>query len=255
MSTKINIIAILFVIIIIAGSLLDKITLWWIVPALVIYLIITIAGSYFICMNYYFFSYCKGKSSSKAVAITFDDGPDTENTPEILKVLEKYNVLAAFFVTGKNVNANPHILQNIAKSGHIIGNHSYSHSKYFDVFSSRKMEKEIEATNNIINNVIGKSPLFFRPPYGVTNPLLKKAFKSVNMQSIGWSLRSLDTVLEKDKLIKKLQNNTKPGSIVLLHDTTSNIGEILETYLQWLVANGYKIVDLASFLNIEAYEK
>lgn len=255
MSTKINIIAMLFVIIVITGSLLEIITLWWIIPILVTYFSITVAGSYFICMNFYFHSYCKGKTSDKIVAITFDDGPSSENTSQILSVLEKYNALAAFFVTGKNVKQNPEILRDIDQRGHIVGNHSFSHSKYFDVFSSKNMKKEIWDTNRVIKDVIGKSPLFFRPPYGVTNPLLKKAIKFVNMYSIGWSLRSLDTVLEKGRLIKKVQRKTKPGSIVLFHDTTSNIDEILETYLQWLDVNGYKVVDLASLLNIEAYEK
>ena len=254
MNTKVNLITLLLVILIVAGSLWEIIPTFWIIPVAVIYLSVNIAGSYFICINYYFKSFCHGSSSKKAVALTFDDGPDTKNTSQLLDILQKYNVKASFFVTGKNCMENPDLLKNIFFQGHVIGNHSYTHSGTFDLFSSSKMKKEIELTNEEIKKITGKNPKFFRPPYGVTNPMLKKAFKAVNMYSIGWSLRSLDTVLGEDKLIKKLKDNTRPGDIILFHDTTKNIAKTLETYINWLLENNYKIVDLPSFLNIDAYE-
>ncbi len=254
LNIKVNFITVLIVILIVIGSQRGDVSTLWILPVAIIYILLTVAGSYFICMNYYFKSFCKGKTSEKVVAITFDDGPHNVNTLKILNVLKQKNAVAVFFVTGKNAVENPEILKSISEAGHIIGNHSYSHSGMFDLFSSSKMKEEISLTNSEIERITGKSPLLFRPPFGVTNPMLKKAFSAVQMYSIGWSLRSLDTVLEKEKLILKLKSNTRTGDIVLFHDTTNDIEEILEIYIQWLLDNGFKIIDLSTLLNIEAYE-
>jgi len=116
------------------------------------------------------------------------------------------------------------------------------------------MENELNRTTEIILQTTGKKPKLFRPPYGVTNPLLKKALKKTGLVSVGWSVRSLDTVKSTEQVLEKLKRETHPGAIILLHDTHEKIIPILTAFLPWLVQNGYRVVPLDDLLKIQAYE-
>lgn len=228
---------------------------WWIILVpVIIYLFFLIIGSVKIRYNFYFPSHCKGKADENIIAITFDDGPDEQVTRQLLDVLKKGNYPATFFCIGEKAAEHPDIIQEINNNGHLIGNHSYTHHRWFDLFSVKKMTAEIEKTNKVVEKIIDKSPLLFRPPYGVTNPSLKKAVIKSEMISIGWSLRSFDTVNNKEKVMKKLTSKTKAGDVVLFHDTDEKIIEIIEDYLDWLKSKGFKIVSLDQLFNIDAYE-
>jgi peptidoglycan/xylan/chitin deacetylase (PgdA/CDA1 family) len=217
------------------------------------YLVINIVGSANICVNYFFHSYCKANTSKKEIAITFDDGPHPEITRKLIKLLDLHNVTATFFCTGINADTHSDIISKMFSNNHIVGNHSFAHSNFFDLMSPARMLKEITDTNEVIKLIIGKTPLLFRPPYGVTNPMLGKAIKNTAMVSIGWSLRSLDTINDSEKVLTKLKDKTKAGDIVLFHDTNPNILTIIEGYLTWLQQNNYKIVSLTDLINIKAY--
>ncbi len=231
-----------------------NLSFWWLVLPLFLYLIFLIIGSIKIGLGFYFKSLCKVKTTEKIVAITFDDGPHEQVTKELIELLQKHKVPATFFCIGYNISKNKALLKKMAANGHIIGNHSYTHHRWFDLYSSKKMVAEIEATSKEIERSIGKYPILFRPPYGVTNPMLKKAVEKTGMISIGWSLRSFDTIKSVNKTFEKLKNKTKPGSVVLLHDNDLKIIPIVEEYLKWLEENNYKVVSLADLFNIEAYE-
>ena len=254
MTKKINIISVIIIVLILMGWYFEFISPYYLILIAILYLIINIIGSANIRLNYFLNSYCKSTTNKKEIAITFDDGPHPDITPKLLKLLESLKVEATFFCTGKNSLAYPELVSEIINKGHIIGNHSYSHSKFFDLFSVTKMQKEILDTNQIINSITGKSHLLFRPPYGVTNPMLRKALNYTKMISVGWSLRSFDTVRSSDKVLAKLEARTKPGDIVLFHDTNPNIITIIEDYLKWLKKNDFKVVSLTTLLNIPAYE-
>ncbi len=253
MSRRINIISVVFVTLIVVGLYFNIIDLYLLIPVALAYLIVNIVGSANICANYFFHSYCKANTSKKEIAITFDDGPHPDITPKLLKLLELHNVRATFFCTGVNADAHSAIISKLFKGNHIIGNHSFAHSNFFDLMSPARMLKEITDTNEVIKLIIGKTPLLFRPPYGVTNPMLSKAIKNTEMVSIGWSLRSLDTIYDSEKVLTKLKAKTKAGDIVLFHDTNPNIITIIEDYLKWLQQNNFKIVSLTDLINIKAY--
>jgi peptidoglycan/xylan/chitin deacetylase (PgdA/CDA1 family) len=253
-SKIINILASVLTLLIIASWYFFNISLYYLFPILISYIAVVTFGTLNISFNYFFHSYCNSNTSKKEIALTFDDGPHPDITPKLISLLNSYNIPATFFCTGKNALANSHIVESIHKNNHIIGNHSYGHSGLFDLFTSTRMHKEIVDTNEIIEKVTGRSPLFFRPPYGITNPLLRKALKKTKMVSIGWSLRPFDTVINPQKVISSLKANTKPGDIVLFHDTNPNIIAIIEDYLIWLQKNDFKIVSLTFLLNIPAYE-
>ena len=112
------------------------------------------------------------------------------------------------------------------------------------------MQMMDEATQN----VIGRSPKLFRPPYGVTNPNLKKAIVNGKYIPVGWSVRSLDTVIkDEQKLLKKVTERIKPGAVFLFHDTVDATLAILPAFLKDVRSKGYEIVRLDEMINLQAY--
>ncbi|MEE4198156.1 MAG: polysaccharide deacetylase family protein [Bacteroidales bacterium] len=208
--------------------------------------------SFNICSQAYLSTICKSGTREKKIAITFDDGPN-EYTRDVLKILDQYNIKATFFCIGKNIEKNKDILQEIDDQGHIIGNHSWSHHKWFDFFPAKKMKKDILKNAALIEHITGKRVKLFRPPYGVTNPPLKKALAGLNYQTIGWSLRSLDTISSPGKVIKKLDHKLAPGDIILFHDSREEICEILESFISLAKKKSYQFVRLDELINIKPY--
>jgi peptidoglycan/xylan/chitin deacetylase (PgdA/CDA1 family) len=218
-----------------------------------VYLIILIFGSSLIQFNYFVNSINKG--SSKGIAITFDDGPDPKLTPQILDILAKENVKASFFVIGNKIEEQKELLQRIYNEGHTVGNHSFSHTKQLTTTSTAKLKKDIANCSSAIEKIIQHKPLFFRPPFGITSPRYNRAIQQLNMKSIGWNVRSLDTkandaVTLYNKIIKKVTE----GSILLLHDTQKITIEVLPKLIKHCKDNGINIVSLPELINEKSYE-
>ncbi|MCB2195771.1 MAG: polysaccharide deacetylase family protein [Bacteroidetes bacterium] len=210
--------------------------------------------SYAICSQVYIKTHCIADTSERKISITFDDGPDPKITPQVLELLNQFNVKATFFCIGKHIEENKETLKLIDQKGHLIGNHSWSHERWFDLYPAEKMKLEIEKTNGLIFETIGKKPKLFRPPYGVTNPSLKKAIKNFDFNTIGWSIRSFDTINHVKKTVFRLKNKLKPGAIILFHDNREQITEILKPFLEFAQSENYKIVPLDELLDIKVYE-
>lgn len=186
------------------------------------------------------------KSKTSSVALTFDDGPHPENTPQILDTLAKMDAKATFFVIGEKVKKHPEILERIQKEGHTFGNHSYSHANLFPVKTPVEIERELNKTNQLIEKITGKKVQFFRPPFGVTNPRVAKGIDSSGMTAVGWSVRTFDTVAKNvQSIIDKATRSTKGGDIILLHDTENSTVEALPEILNQLRNRGI------AFENIE----
>ena len=219
-----------------------------------LWFLIVFWGSTFVASNYHVKTYCGNPlENQKKIAITFDDGPN-EMTLSVLDVLRKYNAKATFFCIGKNIETHPDILKKMIKEGHVVGNHSYSHSSFFDFYKKNKIIAEIEQTDALIESVSGLKTKLFRPPYGVTNPSIRRALKVTKHQTIGWNIRSLDGIIKNEKfLLDRIIKRIKPGGIVLLHDTSSQTVSVLEELLSFLQKNNYTVVPLEELLNIKAY--
>ena len=221
---------------------------------LVLYITALAYGSYNVRSNFYVKTISSAKIPQKQIAISFDDGPTTAYTPQILQILKENDVKAAFFCIGKRVEENETILKQVYEEGHMIGNHSYSHDLWFDLFSSKKMHEDLQMMNAATEKAIGKKPRLFRPPYGVTNPNLKKAIQQGKYTAIGWNIRSMDTVIkDAQKLLVKVTASLKPGAVVLFHDTSKSTLDILSTFIKQARENGYEIVRLDKLLNLEPY--
>jgi len=193
------------------------------------------------------------KTNEKIVFLTFDDGPNPETTEEILAILETYQIKACFFCIGDKANANPTILKKIDSSGHIIGNHTQSHKWKDTLINVSNYIKLVDSCSQAISAIIGKKPLLFRPPYGITNPTIVSAIQNLKLTIIGWNIRSFDTTsTDKSKLLSRIISRLKPGSIILLHDSQPITVSILPELIQKIHANDYKILSLLPF--IKPYE-
>ncbi len=195
---------------------------------------------------------CRGNKSKKRVALTFDDGPDPRSTPQLLDLLRAEKIPAAFFCIGKNVAAHPKLAAQIVREGHLLENHSYAHSHFTNFYSTARLQTELAQTQAVIVQASGVAPKFFRPPVGLSNPATFRAARNLDLQVIGWTIRSLDTVIrEPDKVVARVTRGLQPGAVILLHDGNIPAEKLLTTVkslLDTLRGLGYEIVRLDDLL-------
>jgi len=233
----------------------NLISFLWIVLVVLIWLILTIIGSFHIRWNYFLkANHRNDQIKENVIALTFDDGPNEIFTPKVLALLNKYQVKATFFCIGENVKNNQELLKKIVREGHLLGNHSYDHKNSFSFFSTDKVIENLEETNRIIEETVNLEVLFFRPPFGVTNPNIARAVKRLKLQTFGWSIRSLDTIAkDPEKVYHKIIKKLKKGDVVLLHDTSELSIQVLEKVLQYLDQKEIKSITLDKLFNLKAY--
>jgi peptidoglycan-N-acetylglucosamine deacetylase len=163
----------------------------------------------------------------KKIALTFDDGPDPNVTPQILDILKKYSVKATFFIIGENAQKYPALVQRIYDEGHIIGNHSFSHPDISKIGTIRT-DMELTTTERIIESTIGHGTILFRPPYAEdiepeipsqVHPLALSrdlGYVTVGMRidPNDWASPGVEKII--DRTLEAA--DAKKGNIVLLHD-------------------------------------
>ncbi len=221
---------------------------YWIL-LLILYAAIITYGSAKVNSGFFLKAFCRGDKTKKQFTLTFDDGPDPVNTPLLLDLLKKANVSATFFCIGEKLEKHPEVAAGIFKEGHIIGNHSYSHTNRFPLKSVKQIRGEILKTREIIENITGQPNIFFRPPFGVTNPRIARATKGLGFTITGWSLRSFDLSGNKsDKIASRVISKLRGGDIILLHDTSPDILRILGRLLSFAESSDYEIINLDEML-------
>jgi len=157
-------------------------------------------------------------NNKKMIALTFDDGPNGGATEKILSTLHERKVPASFFVIGANAERFPNIIKHMALEGHLIGNHTYRHSR-FDQISFGEMEKDITDGSRAIETMTGMRSCWFRPPYGINGAGLGAVCRQQGFVIAGWSLDANDwNPHPVDELVDAIVNQVTPGDIILLHD-------------------------------------
>jgi peptidoglycan/xylan/chitin deacetylase (PgdA/CDA1 family) len=221
---------------------------------IIVYLASLVYGSSYVKSGFYFKVICSADTDKKVIAISFDDGPVPGNTSEILRILREQQAEAAFFCIGSRVIQNEELCRRLRNEGHIIGNHSHSHHFWFDLFSPSRMLADLKQMDQSLRHATGLSPRFFRPPYGVTNPNLKKAVAAGSYVPIGWNIRSMDTVASDDRvMLERISKALRPGAIVLFHDTSGRTVSILPEFIKRARSQGFEIVRLDKMLNLDPY--
>ncbi|AKK72277.1 polysaccharide deacetylase [Chryseobacterium sp. P1-3] len=210
---------------------------------------VIIWGSFDIGLGYFVNSITHKRTKIKEVALTFDDGP-TEFTPQFLDLLREHRVKATFFCIGKQIEKYPETFQRIIADGHTVGNHTLSHSHSTGFLSTAKMTEEIKQCDEVIQRYGNITTPLYRPPFGVTNPNIAKAIKNTRKKSIGWNVRSLDTIINDErKIYRKVTRNLKKGSIILLHDTSEKTYRVLVDLLVFLEDKKYSTFTVDSITN------
>ncbi|MDD5354458.1 MAG: polysaccharide deacetylase family protein [bacterium] len=179
------------------------------------------------------------------IALTFDDGPHQFFTSEILKVLEREGARATFFVVGKQVKIFPELLQEIARSGNEIGNHTYNHYN-LTMLDEAQINFEIKSNEELIKRVTSLTPRFFRPPGGHYNYKVVEAAKDNGEDMALWSIHPRDTDRPQvEYILQKVLNNVEDQSVILLHSGVEQTLEALPQLIRELRKKGYRLVTLS----------
>lgn len=151
----------------------------------------------------------------KKVALTFDDGPNQDYTEELLKGLKEKNVKATFFLLGAEVEKYPELVKKIYDDGHLIGNHLYKHER-LERMSSTEACTQVNKTNELIADIIGENPQYYRPPFGEHKDNLEC---DVNMIQVMWDIDTLDWMIQnQSKIIRNVMTKVEENDIILMHD-------------------------------------
>jgi len=196
----------------------------------------------------------KVNKNAKVIALTFDDGPWTKTTTQILDILQQNNIKATFFVVGKMVQEHPELVQRIVVDGHAIANHTWSH--HYHRFNRATAAQEIDRTTDIIYKTTGVKTNLFRPPGGFLNNGLATYAKEKDYAVMMWSVVSADTDprAKYQAFVNNVLKGAKPGGIVLMHDGGGDrrrTVQALPKIISGLRDKGYTFVTIPELLNMQ----
>ncbi len=158
------------------------------------------------------------------LALTYDDGPNDRSTPELLEVLDRYNVKATFFVIGKFVRLQPALVRELHGAGHVVGNHTMSHP-FLANKSLRFIQEELSGCNALLEDVLGAPVRYFRPPFGARRPAVLRCARELGLVPVQWNVQGNDwEPIGTSAILSRLEHGLHRarqggrGSNVLLHD-------------------------------------
>ncbi|MDE7332535.1 MAG: polysaccharide deacetylase family protein [Lachnospiraceae bacterium] len=198
--------------------------------------------------------YYVGDGSEKVIYLTFDCGYENGNTEPILDALNKHNVKATFFVVGHFLETAPELVKRMVQEGHAVGNHTYHHLDMPSISDKGAFQKEMDDVANLFQEITGAelSP-YYRPPQGKCNVQNLKMAQELGYYTIFWSLAYVDWNQDKqpshEEAFDKLTTRVHPGAVVLLHNTSSTNGEILDELLTKWEGMGYTFKPLSELVD------
>ncbi len=188
-------------------------------------------------------------NSSKLAALTFDDGPNTVTTPQVLDVLEKHNVTATFFVIGNNITPeSSEVMLRAVKMGCGIENHSRTHSDMTKM-SAGEISAEISFTSDAIEKAAGRRPEFFRPPYIACG---QQMFDTIDLTFIcGIGADDWNEEISADERFRRITEQVSDGSVILLHDMEGNFRTVaaIARIIAAMKADGYEFVTVSELFS------
>ncbi|MEV5413835.1 polysaccharide deacetylase family protein [Thermopolyspora sp. NPDC052614] len=183
----------------------------------------------------------------KCIALTFDDGPG-QKAGKLLDALKKYKVKATFFLEGQYVKARPELAKRIAKEGHELGNHSYTHPDFTKMDESA-IESEITRTQELVHKLTGKYPTTLRPPYGLANERVQAVATELGLPIVLWNTGSQDWATRDEKAIyKEVLKGARRDSVVLMHDWVTQTVDVMPALLKALKERGFHVVPVSALL-------
>jgi cellulose synthase/poly-beta-1,6-N-acetylglucosamine synthase-like glycosyltransferase/peptidoglycan/xylan/chitin deacetylase (PgdA/CDA1 family)/spore germination protein YaaH len=201
-----------------------------------------------------------GASNSKTVALTFDDGPDPVFTQKILDVLRSHGVKATFFVVGENVRDNPQLLRDEFAQGHEVGNHTFTHPD-LESISDDELRIQANATERLIESVLRRRTVLFRPPYGGdmepmsldrARPLAVTS--ALGYYTVGYGVDPTDWARPgTDKIVSSVLAHATNGSVILLHDSGGDRQQTVDALpriIEGLRARGFAFATVSEMIGV-----
>ena len=190
-----------------------------------------------------------GDGQEKVLYLTFDAGYENGYTGQILDVLKKHNVPAAFFLVGDYLERNPDLVRRMVEEGHIVGNHTASHPDMSKISEKEAFSKELTEVEDLFRDITGKElPKFYRPPQGVYSEKNLEQAKQLGYRTVFWSLAYADWDNNKqpteEYAFQKLLPRTHNGAVILLHATSKTNAEILDELLTQWKQQGYRFASI-----------
>lgn len=173
------------------------------------------------------------------VALTFDDGPSAKYTGKLLDGLKARGVKATFFLIGENAEKNPELVKRLDEEGHLIGNHTYHHVQ-IGKLPEEEAIKEVEETDAVIYQIIGKHTEYMRPPFGEWKKDLEY---KMQILPVLWSIDTLDWTTEnEDEIMNRVVTDVGEGDIILMHDCYESSVNAALRIVDYLQAEGFELV-------------
>lgn len=193
-----------------------------------------------------------GDANQKKIYITFDAGFENGNTERILDALKKHGVKATFFLVGNYFETQPELVKRMAKEGHTIGNHTYSHPDMSKIGDIQSFQTELQKNEALYRDILGSEmPKLYRPPQGKFCEENLKMAQQLGYSTVFWSLAYVDWYTDDqptpEQAFSKLLPRIHPGAVVLLHSTSSTNAEILDELLTKWEETGYSFGDLEAY--------
>ena len=190
-----------------------------------------------------------GNPEEKVLYLTFDAGYENGYTGDILDVLKKHNVPAAFFLVGDYLERNADLVRRMVDEGHIVGNHTATHPDMSKITDREAFSKELSEVENLFTQVTDKElPKFYRPPQGIYSEENLKLAQELGYKTVFWSLAYADwdnnKQPTKEYALSKLLPRTHNGAVILLHATSKTNAEILDELLTTWEQQGYTFASI-----------
>jgi peptidoglycan/xylan/chitin deacetylase (PgdA/CDA1 family) len=201
-------------------------------------------------------AFCRSARPSKQIALTFDDGPNDPHTLNLLDVLSRHSISATFFLIGKYVKRRPDLVVEVAKRGHVIGNHTLTHP-YLTFESAARIRDQIVQCRDAIEDAVGEHSNLFRPPWGARRPAVFRIVRELGLDPIMWSVTGYDwNAPSADYIEQKVTSRIHGGDVVLLHDgghaqfgaDRSATVAVVDRLLSRYKAGGYEFVTIPAMM-------
>ncbi len=183
------------------------------------------------------------------VALTFDDGPDAAGTPKVLRILDRDGATASFFCVGSRAARDPGLVREIVAHGHDVENHTFQHQNVFAFRRSRGLTSEIGRAQDLLTELSGRAPVFFRAPMGIRGPWLQSVLTRFDLSLVSWTRRGYDGLpADPGQVLARLTRGLGAGDIIVLHDGGPRGGHVavqtLPRLLGAIADRGLKAVSL-----------
>jgi peptidoglycan-N-acetylglucosamine deacetylase len=237
--------------------LIDPLPMWVAVSAFVAYAVLCTVGVLWPQLEMYGDVEWRGEPGAKAVALTFDDGPNPKTTRKVLQILARGGHKATFFVVGKKALEHADVLREIHAAGHEIGLHGHRHDRLYSLKTPKYVVADIARAQSAVEQSTGLRPTLFRPPVGYVSSRTAAGAKRAGVRTVAWSARGVDGLgfADPDRVYQRIERKLVDGAIVLLHDSAERDDfepasvEILPRLLEEIEERGLRTVTVSELLD------